>query len=152
MVKKKKRRQRPVCDRYIYRKEKRKYKGWLVIILGNKKEIRITTFFRDDAYGGKAGSKKAAKAYRDLELRHIPECYKNKLGMDNNKNKIFAGRGVRYQEKAYDGRVYEIYIASWQAGGKTVHKTFNIKTYGKREAKRLAVEAREAAVKNRKVI
>jgi len=106
-------------------------------------------YFPDVKYGGKENALEAAKAYRDSLMSAVSESdymlwRRNKKTERNTSGIVGVGRYlVRYRK-----RRKLLWQAFWQdADGKRRCKVFFVETHGEREAKALAVAAREEAMR-----
>jgi hypothetical protein len=123
--------------------------GWLVRI--KRGETRLSKFFSDSTFGGKAKSMKAAKECYEKWVSELPppDTSAGKLTSRNTSGVV----GVHYShdvDSRYPGCQYESYIASWlDSDGRRRNMRFSVNKYGKKGAFDLAVIARDNRVESR---
>jgi hypothetical protein len=123
--------------------------GWLVRI--KRGETRLSKFFSDSTYNGKAKSMKAAKECYEKWVSELPppDTSAGKLTSRNTSGVV----GVHYShdvDSRYPGCQYESYIASWlDENGRRRNMRFSVNKYGKKGAFDLAVIARDSRVESR---
>lgn len=120
--------------------------GWQVRLQRQGK--RFGLFFSDSAHGGSDGSLKRARQWRDnllVEIDQRNEIARNQKRAANNSSGVI---GVSKVTVRTNGASYEFWQASWSPEpGRRKTVKFSITRYGHEEAFRLAVEARERAVR-----
>lgn len=119
---------------------KRRANGWLVRL--QCRNEKFSKFFKDSDYSGKtAALRDAREHYREL-VRDNPK----RSRQENAELKtVRTGKiiGVRQVQQLRFGHTYEVWQARWSPRKYERRvRTFSIEKYGKREAKRLAIEAR----------
>lgn len=121
--------------------------GWWVRIQRDGEKIQ--SFFSDVAHGGQSHALRKAKAYRDQLLINYPKPeYGNMFNRTNSRN-TSGKAGVHKTRSLKRGRAYDVWQASWVLpNGKHINKKFAFSPEGRseREAKRLAIKAREEGV------
>jgi hypothetical protein len=98
-----------------------------------------------DKPGGRAASLRRARAWRDAQIAALPPPVKLKRHFSLNKTGIIGVALVRDVNKK--GKILERYAASLPlAAGGNRKRSFAIGKYGRREALRLAIQARDRGV------
>jgi hypothetical protein len=120
--------------------------GWKVNL--KRRSRYMHKYFKDTKYGGMENALEAAKAYRDSLMSVASESdymlwRRNKKGERNTSGIVGVGRyAIKYRK-----RRKLLWQAMWQdADGKQYCKRFFVETHGERQAKALAIAARDEAM------
>lgn len=141
----------PHPHRYIRRidNERTGTHSWHVAI--RCRNHAITRHFSDGVYGGKRKALKAAVAFRDatlLQFRDVDYAVwlRRKRGA-NTSGITGVARYVNYSRTPGQSAEYPYWQAFWRdLDGKRHTRTFSVLQYGERKARKLAIEARRAAM------
>lgn len=121
---------------------KRRADGWWVRLQRNG--VKYSAFFKDSDYASKWVALNVARNYFLKLSREHPRSRKDYAERKTSRSRSGIV-GVRKVVKERKGHEYEFWIATWspKMGANQKCKAFSIDRYGKREAKRLAIEARK---------
>ena len=126
----------------IRRHDHHHFHGWVVTIV--RGDLKLQQYFSDKPHG-RAASLRAARTWRDTQLDRLPLPVKLKRTFIRNTTGIIGVTLVRDVNKK--GKVLERFAASIPlAAGGHQKRSFAIGKYGRREALRLAIEARDRGV------
>ena len=126
-------------ERLIRRYEHNHFRGWVV---STKRRGRRYTKYFSDKPGGPASALRRARRYRDDLLKTLPIPTKIKRSYVLNKTGVIGVTLSR--DRTRSGRVTWRYAATWPTrDGRSAKKSFSITRYGKAEARRLAIQARQ---------
>jgi len=129
-------------DPLVRRHDHHHFHGWVCTIV--RGEIKLQKYFSDKP-GGRATALRRARAWRDEHIARLPPPVKLKRTFIRNKTGIIGVTLLRDVNKK--GKVLERYAAHLPlATGGTRKRSFAIAKYGRREALRLAIEARDRGV------
>lgn len=119
--------------------------AWSVVL--TRKGRRFPEYFGDAVWGGRGRALLAAQRFRDqLLLRIEPDTRVRRRPARGSRSKTGVV-GVIRERHVVDGRSYWRYVASWRDPDEGAQRRrFYERTYGKEEAKALAIEARETGV------
>jgi len=139
--------------KHIYRvdDEKSRTHSWLVTV--QRRGQIYHRHFTDGIYGGKRKALDEAKVYRDellARLRPLTRVERCNITKKNNRSGISGVTRIDGMDTKR-GRSYHrrYWLAQWPIGnGKAQMKKFSIKQYGEQGAFRLAVRARQEALKS----
>lgn len=125
--------------------------GWEVKI--HRRGESVHKFFGDLKWGGKTKALKAAQAFRDEVLRKLKPYSRVEIAKSKTSRNKSGIVGVRRIDKARkkNGNTYwsTFWEASWSPEpGVHKHKLFSVQKYGERQAKRLAMDARQKGLRN----
>ena len=132
----------------IQRYEHHYFRGWKV---GTKRQgKRFARCFSDKPHG-RAGALRAARAYRDKLVSRLPRPHKV---MRSYVLKTTGIIGVALtKEQTRSGKLLRRYVASWlKHDGERGKASFSVGLYGEKEAFRLAICARRAALEELQVV
>ncbi|TCS39675.1 AP2 domain-containing protein [Paucimonas lemoignei] len=129
-----------------------KYAQWRVTLQRQGEGFRKS--FRDDVYGDKDKSLEAAKAYRDQIVKnHLPMAKRDWVQIVKASTNASGIPGViRVDREIRNNNNKPVRRLAWMAycrteSGKNKQRLFSIRKYGEQRAFELALEAREAFVK-----
>lgn len=129
---------------------KKRSSGWQVRFQSRiDKSKRFTEFFNDNKYGGPEKSKEAAIKFRDAIEKEIKEDKSSFQLNKKSKNRNVSGiigvhKTICTDKKKYGTYKYEYWQAHYPISrNKNKSVKFSINKYGDKDAKRLAIEARE---------
>ena len=129
-------------DPLVRRHDHHHFHGWVCTIA--RVGLKMQRYFSDKP-GGRAASLRRARAWRDAQMALLPPPVKLKRRFSLNKTGIIGVALVRDVNK--NGKILERYAASLPlASGGHQKRSFAIGKYGRREALRLAIEARDRGV------
>lgn len=139
--------------KHIYRvdDEKTRTHSWLVTV--QRRGQIYHRHFTDGVYGGKRKALDKAKVYRDGLLASLVPFTRLEICRIKKKNNRSGVSGVTRIDTRERNRAQIIHrrywLAQWPIGdGKAQMKKFSIKEYGEQGAFRLAVRARQEALKS----
>ncbi len=123
--------------------------GWFVRL--TRQGERHTAFFSDRKHGGKAKALEKAKVcYSKLESKYPPMSRKQFAQIERRPNKSGVV-GVTKLVKLVAGRKYSFWQATWSPEPGEVRKqAFSTNRYGEAGAKRKAIAARRAGLRDMK--
>ncbi|MCA1593099.1 MAG: hypothetical protein LC754_10695 [Acidobacteria bacterium] len=130
----------------VEQEQKRQY-GWYVRVM--RDGITRQKFFSDYAHGGKGGALLRAIAYRDELIERHPKPEHGNLFNRLSTRNTSGHPGVSRTTQSKRGAVYEVWQAGWTLpDGRRVTRKFQFSPDGRseREARRLAIKAREKGV------
>jgi hypothetical protein len=134
---------RAATEHLIRRIDHNHFHGWLVYITRRGK--RLQKYFSDHPRG-RHDAKRRAKQFRDRLLATLPPPTRVKTRFSLNTSGIIGVTLSRHRTRA--GRIAPRYRATWPTrDGKRATVSFSIGRYGKAEAFRLAVQAREQGLR-----
>jgi hypothetical protein len=116
---------------YIYRVDTKTAHAWQVRLL----QDRISKVFSDSHYGGKAGALRAAKKYLKESVKALPAADRKKIEFQQKHGRVYG--------KGFTKQAYGYYAFYWIPGKGIRQKYFSFRKYGKREARRLAIQFRK---------
>lgn len=123
------------------------YDGWFVRYTRDGVTFRQT--FPDSKYGSPEASLEAAKEWHDEAKTLLPPLNRKEFAELKKRNNTSGHVGVHRSHQIKNGRKLYHWVASWSpAKGAQKSRRFSVLKYGEEEAKRLAIEAREEAIKN----
>ena len=129
--------------------DRRRQYGWWVRVM--RDGLQHQKFFSDSAHGGKAGALRAAKEHRNYLLKRYPKPeHGNMFNRASSRNNSGGYPGVHKSRDTRLGRTYEVWVAGWTLpNGRTITRKYHFSPDGRREreAKQLAIKAREEGVK-----
>ncbi len=128
--------------------EKKKQYGWLVRVM--RDGVMHQKFFYDSVHGTKNSALLSAIAHRDELLRRYPKPEHGNLFNRLTKRNTSKHPGVNKTRTLKRGVSYDVWQASWVLpDGRTVNRKFHFSPDGRseKEAKKLAIKAREEGVK-----
>jgi len=119
--------------------------AWTVVV--KRRGRNYPKYFSDAVWGGRAKALVAARRWRDELLRRIdPDTRVRRRPPRGSRNRTGIV-GVTLELHKVGGRVYERYVAMWpdpEKGGD--RRRFQVARYGRKRAKALAKEARQAGL------
>lgn len=119
------------------------FHGWLVSVTRRGK--RLEKYFSDRP-GGRADALRKAREFRDRLLATVPPPTKVKRRFSLNKTGIIGVTLARDRTRA--GRIVLRYIATWPTrNGPPGKASFSVERYGRAEARRLAIRARQEGLR-----
>ena len=109
--------------------------------------------FADLVYGGKHKARHAAQVYRDsliATLRPLTRLERCRIKKKNNRSGVSGVTRIDTTEQSRGrSRRRQYWLAQWPIGsGKAKTKKFSITRYGEHEARRLALQASQEALKS----
>ena len=132
---------------HLIQRYEHNYSGWVVRAKRGGKVFR--RYFSDQPKGRRKALR-AARAFRDKLVAQSPRPTKIKRTDIRNTTGVIGV--ARVKERTRSGKVFVRYVASWlKHNGERGKASFSVGFYGKKEAFRLAVCARRAALQELKV-
>lgn len=119
--------------------------GWYVQFYGTRP--KFAKFFSDLKYGGRINALYEATAFRDKHIGTVPRVVRAGVRVRDKRSKTNV-IGVSYTNYKRKYGFYEGYRAVWGPAGAQGTRTFSIQKFGRREAYRLACQARCAGVRS----
>jgi AP2 domain len=124
--------------------------GWEVKI--HRRGESVHKFFGDAKWGGKMKALHEAQGYRDTVLRKLKPLSRVEIAKTKTSRNKSGIVGVRRIDKARRKNENVYWSTFWEASwspepGVHKHKLFSVQKYGERQAKRLAVGAREKGLR-----
>jgi len=134
----------PPARRYITRMEGPNHRGWYVRVGmstngANKNKKVHQKLFSDGVYGGKMKALRAAKAYRDKELKRM-----NLVIHKKHKGSERSQWGAGYCRSFDLRRANYVWVAYWQHHGKQIRQQFSENKYGAVKAEKMARQVSKA--------
>ena len=116
--------------------------GWLARY--TRDGVTFSKTFSDSTYGGPESSKEAAAEWHKEVRSLFPPMSREEFFRKTGTQPESGIRGVRRHIQINKGFKYPVWTARWTLNGKMHVRTFSINKYGEEEAKRRAIEARQA--------
>lgn len=141
----------PHPHRYIRRidNERTRTHSWHVAI--RSRNQAVTRHFSDNVYGGKRKALRAAKVFRDEMLAKLRDgaysAWLRRKRRNNTSGMVGVARYVNTAPASAQYKEYPYWQAFWRdQEGQRHTRTFSVLKYGERNARRLAVAARQTAM------
>ena len=127
-----------LIQRYLHN-----YSGW--VVTAKRRGKRFRRYFSDQPKG-RLNALRAARTFRDKLVAQLPRPTKIKRTDIRNTTGVIGV--ARAKERTRSGKVFVRYVASWlKHNGERGKASFSVALYSEKEAFRLAVLARRAALK-----
>ena len=132
---------------HLIQRYEHNYSGWIV---SAKRRGKVFRRYFSDRPKGRKKALRAARAFRDKLVVCLPRPTKIKSRYVLNTTGVVGV--ARTKERTRSGTILERYVASWsEPSGRRGKASFSVGLYGEKEAFRLAVRSRRAALQELKL-
>ena len=138
--------------RYIQRLDSKRHHAWKVAV--RRAGQYLHQYFTDSTYGGTAQALAAAMAWRDQTVAELTGAdyaiwRREWMRPTNSSGIVGVYRGLIAKKRGKRTVKLANWQAYWQnANGKRSTRSFSVNKYGEKEAKQMAISAREEGMKD----